>query len=169
MIIIVLLILIAVAFALYMLGYIPGTDKHIMRVTKLNLLEDIDMNDVNDICRVHDQLDIDEILAAGDKKYMTFTGMKTLGEIINDEEKAKVSEYGKICQGIKDKKVLDEEAFIAKMKEIGVNDNQPTKNCLAYIRLGLTGVIRDGELLRDTDVLKDHYPKFASNLGRCRE
>lgn len=169
MIVILLLIIIAVIFALYMLGYIPGTDKYILRVTKLNLIEDMDRNDINDICRVYNQLDFDELGAAEDKKYLTFTGMKTVAEIVNDDEKLDSLEKGKVCQDIKDGKIIDEDAFLVKMKEIGVSDNNPTKNCLAYIKLGLRGVIRDGKLLSDTDVLKDHYPKFANNLGRCRE
>jgi hypothetical protein len=153
-----------------MLGYIPGTDKYVLRVTKLNLLDDMDINDVNDICRVHNKLDLDEIKKLErDKKYLTFTGMKTLQEIINDKEKLKVIEYGELCKYIKDGKIIGEDVFLTKLKEIGVNDNNPTKNCLAYINLGLRGVIREGKLLEPMDVLEDHYPKFASNVGRCSE
>jgi hypothetical protein len=169
MIVILLLIIIAVTFALYMLGYIPGTDKYILRVTKLNLLEDMDINDINDICRVYNQLDFDEIKATEDKQYLTFTGMKTVAEIVNDDEKLESLEKGKVCQDIKDKKIIDEDAFLTKMKEIGVSDDNPTKNCSAYINLGLRGVIREGKLLLDEDALKDHYPKFANNVGRCSE
>lgn len=170
MILIFLLIIIAVVFALYMLGYIPETDKYVLRVTKLNLLDDMDINDVNDICRVHNKLDFDEIKKLErDKKYLTFTGMKTVQEIMNDKEKLEVLEYGELCKNIKDGKIIGEDVFLTKLKEIGVNDSNPTKNCLAYIKLGLSGVIREGKLLEPMDVLKEHYPKFASNVGRCSE
>lgn len=102
MILILLLIIIAVVFGLYMLGYIPGTDKYVLRVTNLKVLIDADISDMKDIesiCKISNQLDYDEIEKLDvDKKYLTFTGMKTLKEIINDKEKAKVVNYNERCK-----------------------------------------------------------------------
>ena len=104
MILILLLIIIAVVFGLYMLGYIPGTDKYVLRVTNLKVLMDTDISDMKDIesiCKVSNQLDYDEIEKLDhDKKYLTFTGMKTVPEIIDDDEKLKIVEYDEHCKEI---------------------------------------------------------------------
>lgn len=50
-----------------------------------------------------------------------------------------------------------------------MSDEEPEKNCLAYIMLPIKGVIRNGDIVQNSEILKQYYPNFAEKVGSCRE
>jgi hypothetical protein len=104
------------------------------------------------------------------KTYFTFTGMKPINELLEHKDRFEIFDNAEeLCQGLKDGEYVDEDVFLAKLKEIGVSEDEPKKNCLAYIRLPIKGVIRDGDIVQTSEILKQYYPKFAENLPSCSE
>ena len=156
--------------ALYATGFIPGTANYILRVTKLKKLDEMNPDDIHDICKTYGELDSKQVKGTRDKTYFTFTGMKSIDELIEHEDRIELMEgAGKVCQGVKDGEYVDEDVFLTKLEEIGVSEDEPKKNCLAYNMLPIKGVIRKGEIVQTSEILKQYYPKFYDELGKCSE
>ena len=155
---------------LYATGFIPGTGRHVVKATKLKKLDEMNPDDIQDICKTYGELDMKRVESARGKTYFTFTGMKSIDELIEHKDRFEILDGAdKMCQGVEDGEYVDEDVFLAKLKEIGVSDEEPEKNCLAYIMLPIKGVIKNGDIVQTSEILKQYYPKFAEKVGSCRE
>lgn len=106
--------------ALYVTGFIPGTANHILKATKLKKWDEMNTDDIHDICKTYRELDMKRLKSTRGKTYFTFTGMKSIDALIEHKDRFEILEgVDKVCQGVEDGEYVGEDVFLAKLKEIG--------------------------------------------------
>lgn len=155
------------------MGLIPRTDKHLLRVSKLNRIRNADFDDPISACDAYSKLNMDEIDSLKwNDTFFTLGGMKTLEDIL-EIEGIEMSVEKNICDGLEDGTILSEDEFMNNLKEMGIEGEEvPPEKCEELLRNiqrynKTKSVIYNDRLYSPYEMINKIYPKFFSNLDKC--